>query len=543
MTKFEIIKNKISEVSKFIWILVAIVLVGIFMRTYNFHDWLDFKTDQSRDATLVADVINGKASWPLLGATMNGSASSVDGQFRIGPMYYYFQIISAKIFGDYPDKLAYPDLIFSILSIPLFYIFLRKYFNRNLALWLSGLYSISFFSVRFAHFAWNSNSIPFFTLLLLLALYEFRSKKEHVSLMYTVVLGIAWGIGFQLHAISMILFSSVCFYFFVLSVFEKPLIWKKWLIVFILLFALNLSQIISEVKNDFSNTKIFFQYFSGSSGDHKQKTLFLSAIGRDIDCHIEANFYMLSALGEDSCSLYASKVFASEKSKSFLKDLKNPWFEFKLLLGLLFSVIGYVLLAYNYKKNKAEKHIFINILTIYALFSFLVMIPVSGGDVEFRYFNIIFFMPLLFLGFFVEYLVKYSAKVKNVIISIVVLSIIASNLGAFLVMRDNYLQRKGINSHQVVLGEIEPITQYILANSAGQDVIYLGGDYDIVAFVYNPLAYLMKRNEVSLIMVTDKSESGVSLDKSVYYLKHKPSIDDGSKYEKIGSIYVYKLKN
>ncbi|MEI8096985.1 MAG: glycosyltransferase family 39 protein, partial [Candidatus Moraniibacteriota bacterium] len=255
-------------------ILLMILCVGIFLRTYQFHDWLDFKSDQSRDALLVSDVIDGKTSWPLLGAVMDGSAETTDKQFRIGPFYYYFQIISAKIFGNYPDVLAYPDLLFSILSILLFFFFLRKYFNQKIALLLCGLYSISFFSVRFAHFAWNSNSIPFFALLLLLSLYEFKTKKERVSWWYVVFLGIAWGIGFQLHAISMILFSLVCLYFFISSIVTTPSLWKKWLVVLVLFFVLNIGQIVDGVQNNFSNTKIFFQFFTkNSSSSNEDGTL------------------------------------------------------------------------------------------------------------------------------------------------------------------------------------------------------------------------------------------------------------------------------
>ena len=141
------IKEKIKKIPTFVWILAVIILVGIFLRAYNFHDWLEFRNDQSRDAFLVRDVIDGNLAWPLLGPKMSFTGTLYNSDeanaFHLGPMYYYFQIISAKIFGDYPDKLAYPDLLFSILSIPLLYFFLNIYFSRKLSLSLTGLYAIS----------------------------------------------------------------------------------------------------------------------------------------------------------------------------------------------------------------------------------------------------------------------------------------------------------------------------------------------------------------------------------------------------------------
>ncbi|MDD5397404.1 MAG: glycosyltransferase family 39 protein [Candidatus Moranbacteria bacterium] len=545
MNKCEKVKTVLRKIPKAVWILACILIVGIFLRAYNFHDWLDFKGDQARDAALVSDVIDAKSPWPLLGATMNGSASTTDGQFRIGPMYYYFQIISAKLFGNYPDKLAYPDLIFSILSIPLCFIFLKKYFNRNLSLLLTGLYAISFFSVRFAHFAWNSNSIPFFTLLFLLALHEFRIKKEQVSWVWVVMLGTALGVGFQLHAISMILFSAVCFYFLMLSIFEKTIVWKKWLVVLVVFVALNSGQIINEFENNFSNTKVFLRYFSGSNSANDQQVSLLSAIGRDFDCHIEANFYIASSLGKDSCSLYAQEIFAKDKSRDFIKNSKDYFFGFSLMIGALFSLFGYGLLFYEYRKEKKFKNdgsIFISTIVIYIAASFFVMVPVVKGDVEFRYFNIVFFVPLIFLGLFINYLDKYNSKLKIVLISLIIGSIIASNAFKFFSLSNDYHGKNGINSHQVVLGEIEPIAKYMLDNSLGSAGIYIGGDYDISAFVYTPLEYLIKRNGVSTTRFYGKiTDSPHDTEKPVFYLSHKPSKIDNVDYEKIGQVYVYYL--
>ena len=116
--------QRILRSKQALWCVVIVVFaLAVFLRTYRFHDWLHFGNDQARDAALVENVVKNNASWPQLGSSMGNTG------FLLGPFYYYFQIISVKLFGIGPDKLAYPDLLFNLLSIPLLYFFLKRYFN------------------------------------------------------------------------------------------------------------------------------------------------------------------------------------------------------------------------------------------------------------------------------------------------------------------------------------------------------------------------------------------------------------------------------
>ena len=92
------------------WIFFSLIMIGIFLRTYHFQQLIVFASDQFRDLELVKSVVNGHNTWPLLGPDMTGGQG-----FRLGPIYYYFQIISAKVFGVSPISQAYPDLFFSVL--------------------------------------------------------------------------------------------------------------------------------------------------------------------------------------------------------------------------------------------------------------------------------------------------------------------------------------------------------------------------------------------------------------------------------------------
>src|SRR5476651_1620359 len=93
------IREYVKSISLSTWILAAIILVGVFLRTYRFHDWLYFYPDQARDLMIVKDYLAGKIPLPLLGFI------AAITKFQLGAMYYYFQITSGRIFGTFPQTM------------------------------------------------------------------------------------------------------------------------------------------------------------------------------------------------------------------------------------------------------------------------------------------------------------------------------------------------------------------------------------------------------------------------------------------------------
>ena len=147
--------------------IFIIVAVAFAVRVYHFSDWLYFQGDQARDALLVTEAYGGgPGNLPLLGPRAGGTST------RLGPVFYYFQYISVLIFGNRsPAVFAFPDLFFSILTIPLLYLFLRKFFKSGWSILLTLLYSVSLYTVQYSRFAWNPNSLPFFNLLFFFAFF------------------------------------------------------------------------------------------------------------------------------------------------------------------------------------------------------------------------------------------------------------------------------------------------------------------------------------------------------------------------------------
>lgn len=531
--------DKILKNKKY-WILGFIIIIGIFLRTYRFHDWLEFQSDEARDATLIHEIVTGKSAWPLLGPWMGGTGinGTEENSYRLGPIYYYFQIISAKIFGDYPDKLAYPDLLFSILSIPLFYLFFKKYFSDNLSLGLAGLYAFSFFAVRYARFAWNPNSIPFFILLFLLALHEFIANKEKIHWFWAVILGMALGIGVQLHAITLILFPVAAFFVFLFSINRNWKVWKKWVLVFIIFAVLNLGQIISETRTNFANSKILLKYFSNNSTGNKQENSFLFNLGKEIDCQIEANSYMLSSLGRESCSLNFIKLMSAEKSKIFLKSLRDPLFDLALFGGFIFSFFGYWLLAQRCKKEEGKsKKYFLRLIALYLGIAFLIIL--AGKTFNFRYFNCIFFAPFLFLGFFIEYLSNKFPRIRWQIATLLLLLAIIPNAASLAAAAKDLSETNKTGDHLNFLIQTEPIAAYLVAQSNGQKKIFLGGK-DAIMQIYYPLDYFMKRQNIALVRIS-KDSAILPSETPSFSINNQASAD--ANCERIGKIFVCRIKN
>lgn len=188
----------LRNIPKHIWVLVLIVLIGVFFRVYHFHDWLPFKGDGFRDATMISNsYVAGIESLPLLGPRAAGT------MLRLGPIFYYFQYASASMFDSMSAPvLAYPDLFFSILAIPLFYFFSRQYFSIPWSLALTGMLATSFLAIEYGRFAWNPNSTLFFVLafsLSFLRVFDTAPDALRKRHLWAVGAGITLGIATQLH--------------------------------------------------------------------------------------------------------------------------------------------------------------------------------------------------------------------------------------------------------------------------------------------------------------------------------------------------------
>lgn len=534
---------RIKNIKKSTWILVFIMGVGIFLRTYNFHDWLRFEGDQARDAEMADNVISGKSEWPLLGPHMNHTS------FLLGAIYYQFQIISAKIFGHTPESVAFPDLFFSILSIPLLFLLLKRYFSKNLSLAITGLYSVSYFSIKYSRFAWNINSIPFFTILFMLALLEFLLNKEKTRWIWIASLGISLGVGIQLHAILLFLLPTTTFVIFLILMkgkWNSKNLWTKWIWILVIILILNYSQLISESKTNFNNSKTLINLMSSQiteTGDSKIKNFVEAAV-----CHVEANIIMISSYGnQDSFDFSYAKLFSAKAGKYLKIISKNKTETSIMFLGLIFSVFGYASLFYRFKNEKEkEKKYFLGIILLYSLISFFILMVV-GGLLRPRYFIHTLFIPLIFVGFIITCLVKQFPNKKKWILFSIILFFAGINFITIASETKELFEQRRSEARYVVLGEAEMIIDYIKSKSDNQKEISISGSPDYIWEFFNALHYIANKRGISLIQANHRNE--FPEEKPIFYIARK--IKDNSSisghfiedFKIIGQVAIYKLEN
>ncbi|MEI8096984.1 MAG: glycosyltransferase family 39 protein [Candidatus Moraniibacteriota bacterium] len=536
-----------QQISWTVVILVGILLIGTFLRTYEFHNWLFFGSDQVNDATRVGVVIDGSASWPLLGPDMSHSgAGGRAARFHLGPIYYYFEIISGKIFGNYPDKFAYPDLLFSILSIPLLYYFLRRFFLKNISLGLTGLYTLSFYILEFSHSAWNVNSIPFFVLLFLLSLYEFILNREKTLWRWVVFLGITLGVGVQLHAILLVLFPMTLLFSFFFFMRKESFAWKQWLLIIAIALFLNAPQIWSEQQTGFANTKIFFGSVKDTPNNGSDS--FLVKFLNTANCHIQVNAYMISSIGQDACDFTIIKMFGNHNEKA-LASLRDPSFVIGQIFSFGLSFLGYGLLIFFFRREgDQKKKYFLGLVLLYVTLSFFVLLPV---DINLsRYFVHVFFVPLLFLGFIGQYLIEKYPK-KYALIAIIIVFAVLTLLNSISIQKFvvGYIAKEKSVNNTIILGEIESMVNYMIENSNEQKQLYLFTDKKQSNFIKSIMFIAEKRGYK--IVRSDNSPNIIPLGSSVFLLSGSSETDPGATindrpletYKNFGQVGIYKIKN
>lgn len=474
-----------------------VVLVGIFFRTYHFHDWLYFYPDQARDASIVEDVISGKTGWPVLGPI---AAST---PFRVGPMYYYFQIVSAEIFGTGPEKMAYPDLLFGILSIPLLYYFLRRYFAPRMAFSMMGLYAVSFYAIRYSRFAWNPNPMPFFTMLFLLSCTELLFGKEKTRWRWVALLGIALGVGMQLHTILFLLLPTMTFLVSVLLLMKSPRAWKKIAAVLTIALLFNAGQIGSEIRTNFSNTRLLFSLSAGASQSGDGNVL--NNLAQDLVCHSQANVAILSSLGDkDECNFFPNLLRIGKRLPSL--DLGSGLFLMGVLSSIAFLGFGLAALVSFYRRETdVKKKYFLGLIGSYVALSFLILFPVIDG-INLRYFLYLIFVPFFLLALLLTFVSEKYPRYFLPTGAVLILFCAVSNVAAIGQETAALSEKNKSMATYVVLGEIEPMRDYMAAQAFPRREAYLLGNLKYLQNYFKPLHYVGSKAGLTILRAPRNSD-------------------------------------
>jgi len=387
------------------WVILALLVVltgAIFVRTYHFDEWLYFKMDQSRDALMLSNaIINGPEYLPLLGPRV-GAVKLEHGMLRLGPIYYYFQYLSGTIFDStHPSVFAYPDLFFSLLTIPLLFLFLRLYFSPRLSLFITTMYAFSFLIIEYSRFAWNPNALQFFILLSFYGLLRFLNEERSRHKKWWLVLFVTGlTVGSQLHFFgffSLLGISSLLILFH-LRVWNKESVKKMFvkqsLKQFAVFFTIALGVflvfytpvIMSDVMKSGQNTHNFFEAL-GSKAD---KRPLIEKVKKDIKENL--TYY---------CLLTTSECYTSDLRKNAIPISATV---FAMASGFFLALLR----LRKEKKSLARDFLILSIIW-FGVFSILTL-PVAF-QLRPRFYIVVFAIPFIFLGFLYEFLEERFGRV------------------------------------------------------------------------------------------------------------------------------------
>lgn len=450
-------------------LFLLVIAFAIFLRVYHFSDWLFFKMDQARDASTIKQAYDlGPGYLPLLGPKAGGT------NLNLGPFFYYFQYLATVIFHSVqPAVMAYPDLFFSILTIPLLFLFLRKYFDRDWSLILASAYALCFLAIEYSRFAWNPNSLPFFNLLFFYSLLNVFDEKIKYKYRWIIIAGFSFAVSTQLHFLSFLTLPTVTLVFLIFNrkEFSKFLDWKKIAVFVGIIILIYVPVFANEIKTNGADTKQFFIAIHSKASAHS----LVENITRD-------GFYF----GQNWLIILTGYIGTGS-------DSTTPVFTW---LFFILPALYLNLLFYRNEKERNKRNFLLISLLWFAIY-FLSYIPIAY-DTRPRFFLPMLALPFIFTGYITYYLFGLKDKSWKFAAAIIAGIIIIANVyGTYAWFKEiKEAQKKGVYPGRtiilkardgIVLWHLESVTSYIREDcQAGMAYYYTINEYK------RPVEYLLR---------------------------------------------------
>ncbi len=262
-------KSKISKIIIGSIILLALV-IGAVTRLYSVFSYDQFAGDQARDAFVYQKM--GQGIWPTL-----GPGSSVGG-YGLPPLYYYLNYFVS--FGSLdPAWQAFPNALFSFLSIPLLFYFILLLLNgqKSPRAWLIASVAALWWSVFFNdiilnNLEWNPNSAPFFLMILVILIKSVSNPNLKIWQKVTlwIALGFVVSIMMSLHSSTLFVIPAVFVIFVGYYLFKNRSLKSSWLCLlsFATILLMHVGYLHGEFGRNFQNTATIFETIFKSSGNN-----------------------------------------------------------------------------------------------------------------------------------------------------------------------------------------------------------------------------------------------------------------------------------
>lgn len=225
------------------WLLVVIIIIGLFFRIYNFEKGFSYAHDADLYSWIAKDIVSGHQR-------LIGQLTSVDGVF-IGSFYYYLMAIFYWVFGMNPLGAIVPLTLIGLFDCWCVYYIFSRHFGKKVGLTGVVVWAVSWGIASFER--WSVPTEPTFTwaiwfLALIIELYKGNLKYLWL---YGLLVGFTW----QLH-IALLPVLPIPMLAYVLGKNSIKNLWCKESILGVIVLFLAISPfVLFEVKHNFSQIK------------------------------------------------------------------------------------------------------------------------------------------------------------------------------------------------------------------------------------------------------------------------------------------------
>lgn len=383
---------QLNKKNQIIFVLLFFILVlGGFLRLYKIRDYMTFLGDEGRDVLVVRHFITN-FDVPFIGPT-----ASVGG-FFLGPIYYYFMTPALLLSRMDPVGPSIMVALFGIATILLIFLFGKELFTIRVGMVASLFYAISPLVIAQSRSSWNPNIVPFFSLLMMYALWKSVQTKK--SLWFLVV-GVCFGIGVQLHYLYFFLSPVILTY--LLFYYRSKKYLKNYLLIGLGIVLPLLPFIGFEIKNNFPNLRSLLNFLTA---------------GKEVAVKIG----VVDKLSNLIFRLFGRLVFFYPPPEQVGTNPENKWFVVWALIvvsSIFFSLAVLFYMLYL-KRRKQEMLMVLWLIFGIGLFSFY-----TRGIYDY-YFVILFPWPFILVAYSLD--IFWKNKFTIPIFFIITISLVMLNI-------------------------------------------------------------------------------------------------------------------
>lgn len=379
------------------WLLGVIIIVGAFLRLYQFDEWMHYQLDQARDFRVVhAAMEYGPGELPLQGPRAAGSF------LRLGPWLYYLEYTSALVFGDTPAGSVMVIALLNIAAIGVFFALSRRFFGPRLSLGLAAIFATSLFLVSYSRFGWNPNLLTPFTLFFIYALLRVSDRDDARAGWWLVAAAAAMAFLMSMHFVALVTMPIVAVLYLVWT--RTRVSWRYWLVSIAVFVVLNVPLIVNDVKTGGDNAQAFMETLlarggvddsdeEGEEEDTSRHTL-VEKFVTNAGLHVQ--YYWMIATGDQMAGM--PTLSGADIRCDY--DCRQGFARGVVASGLL--VMAAVVAWWLYRRTTVRRERdFIRMMVLWAGVVFLFYVPLAY-DIAPRFFLLIAPVPIVLVGFIVS---------------------------------------------------------------------------------------------------------------------------------------------